>query len=311
MDYPHKPVLLEEVIRNLVTDKNGLYVDGTVGTGGHSIELANVLGEKGSLICLDRDQDAIKLSSERLNFLEQSVKVIKANYRELDRVLSELQIEGVNGVLLDLGMSSLQLERSSRGFSFNRDEPLDMRMDSDEKMTAGYLVNNLSLREIETLLREYGEEKRAKTIARAIVRAREAKPIETSYQLATLIRGVSPPTYKSKGKHPATRAFQALRIAVNNELENLKIFLNKAPSFISEGGRLVVLSYHSLEDRIVKQAMAMWERGCICPHDLPVCVCDKKIVFKRIHKKGISPGITEIKHNPRARSAIMRVAERV
>jgi 16S rRNA (cytosine1402-N4)-methyltransferase len=311
LDYPHQPVLLEEVIRNLVTVKNGIYVDGTVGTGGHSVGIGKVLGEKGSLICLDRDLDAIKLSSERLGFLGQGVKVIKHNYSEIGRMLTELQIKGVNGVLLDLGMSSLQLEGSNRGFSFSRDEPLDMRMDSDGKLTAGHLVNNLSLAEIETLLREYGEEKRAKTIARAIVRAREAKPIETSYQLATLISNVSPPAFKSKGKHPATRAFQALRIAVNNELENLKLFLNEAPSFILKSGRLVVLSYHSLEDRIVKRAMSMWEKGCVCPQDLPVCACGKKIMFKRINKKGIKPSEIEIKSNPRARSAIMRVAERI
>jgi 16S rRNA (cytosine1402-N4)-methyltransferase len=208
-------------------------------------------------------------------------------------------------------MSSFQLEGSGRGFSFSRNEPLDRRMDPDQEITAGYLVNNLSLGDIETLLREYGEEKRAKIIAGAIVRVRDEKPIHTSSQLATLIKSVSPPVYKSKARHPATRSFQAFRIAVNTELENLKTFLSEAPSLLLKGGRLVILSYHSLEDRIVKQKMAAWERGCTCPPDLPVCACGGEALFRRITKKGIRPGELEVESNPRARSAIMRVAERV
>lgn len=311
MQVPHKPVLLKEVIRFLITETEGLYVDGTLGTGGHSIAIGKYLGDKGGLICLDRDPDAVNLSKKRLGFLGRRLNVFRRNFAELDEILAGLEIQGVHGILLDLGMSSLQLERSTRGFSFSRDEPLDMRMDPDEPLTAGYLVNNLSPGEIENLLREYGEEKRAKSIARAIVRDRCEHPIETSSQLATLVRKVFPPDNRFKGKHPATRSFQALRIAVNKELENLKTFLDKAPSLLLKGGRLVILSYHSLEDRIVKQTMREWERGCTCPPGLPQCVCGKEKIFRRITRKGLKPGVDEIKQNPRARSAIMRVAERV
>lgn len=311
MEYPHQPVLVHEVVKYLVTDLDGTYVDGTVGSGGHSEALGKSLLGRGRLVCLDRDPDAVDLSRKRLAFLGEGVCVLKASYAGLDEVFKDLGLNQVRGVLLDLGMSSHQLEKSERGFSFSRDEPLDMRMDPNDALTARDLVNNLSPRDLEIILKDYGEERRAKLIARAIVRARQKKHIETSLELAGLIRSAFPPSRRPKATHPATRTFQALRIAVNRELQNIEIFLNKIPSLMAKGGRLVVISYHSLEDRLVKQAMSSWERGCTCPPDLPNCACGKVPLFKRIHKKGLKPSPGEIERNPRARSAVLRAAERI
>ncbi len=310
MEYPHDPVLASEVTEYLVTSPDGIYVDGTVGSGGHSNVIGSVLSG-GRLICLDRDPDAVALSRKRLAFLGNIVSVVKANYADLDKVLSDFGVKSIDGVLLDLGMSSYQLDRSGRGFSFSRNEPLDMRMDPEDKVTASDLVNHLSAEELENIMKAYGEEMRAKTIARAIVRARQNRPLETSSQLADLIRSVFPPSQRSRARHPATRVFQALRIAVNKELQNIETFLDKVPFFIAKGGRLVVVSYHSLEDRLIKQAMFGWENVCTCPPDLPVCACGKTPLFKRLTKKGLKPSKKEIERNPRARSAVMRAAERV
>jgi 16S rRNA (cytosine1402-N4)-methyltransferase len=311
LDYPHRPVLVQKVVKYLVAVPDGTYVDGTVGNGGHSLAIGKCLTGKGRLICLDKDPDAIAVSKERLAPLGKKIFVIRASYADLSQVLLELEVEKVDGVLLDLGMSSYQLEESGRGFSFLRDEPLDMRMDPDNELTARDLVNSLSPKELERTLKEYGEERRARSIARAIVRAREKGPIETSYRLAGLIKSVSPPSYGSKAKHPATRTFQALRIAVNKELQNIEVFLNKIPYLLTKGGRLVILSYHSLEDRRIKKAMFDWEKTCTCPPDFPRCVCGKTPMFKRLFKKGLRPDKGEIDENPRARSAVMRAAERI
>lgn len=311
MQYHHQPVLIQEVVKYLVPDSDGTYVDGTVGLGGHSLAIGKSLAKNGRLICLDRDPDAVRLSKKRLAFLGEAVCVIKANFSDLDKVLEDLSLARIDGVLLDIGMSSYQLEKSGRGFSFLRDEPLDMRMDPGDTLTARNLVNNLSLKELEGILRGYGEEKRAKLIARAIVTARRKAPIEASFQLGALVESLFPPSRRFKARHPATKTFQALRIAVNRELQNLKTFLDKIPLMISRGGRLVILSYHSLEDRLVKQTMSEWEKECTCPSDIPVCVCGKVPVFRRLIKKGIKPGREEIERNPRARSAVMRVAERI
>lgn len=311
MEYPHRPVLVHEVVKYLVSVPDGIYVDGTVGTGGHSLAIGKSLSGRGRLICLDRDPDAVSLSGERLVFLGDTVSVIRASYVDLDKVLEDLGLKDVNGVLLDLGMSSYQLEKSGRGFSFGRDEPLDMRMDPDDALTASHLVNNLSPRDLESILRGYGEERRARLIVRAIVRARRKKPIETSLQLAVVIKSVIPPSHRSNARHPATRAFQALRIAVNKELQNIDTFLSKIPLLIAKGGRLVVLSYHSLEHRLVKQAMFNWERGCTCPPDFPRCECGKVPLFRRLFKKGLKPSRGDIEENPRASSAILRAAERI
>jgi 16S rRNA (cytosine1402-N4)-methyltransferase len=309
--YPHRPVLVHEVVKYLVTVPEGVFVDGTVGNGGHSLALGKVLLGKGCLICLDRDPDAVALSKQRLAFLDDRVRVIRASYAALDEVIREEGFEKVDGVLLDLGMSSHQLDESGRGFSFLRDEPLDMRMDPGDEVTARSLVNNMSGRDLENILKKYGEERRAKSIVRAIVNTRREKPIKTSLELAELIKKISPPSRLSKGKHPATRTFQALRIAVNKEIQNIEVFLSKIPFLLAKGGRLVTLSYHSLEDRCIKKAMFEWEKGCICPPDFPRCVCGKVPLFKRLFKRPLRPGQKEIDENPRARSAVMRAAERV
>jgi len=311
LEYPHQPVLINEAIKYLCHIPDGVYADGTVGSAGHSLAIGKSLTEKGRLICLDRDPDAIRLSQNRLAFLGDRVNILKANYADLDKVIRDLGIDTLNGALLDLGMSSFHLDQSGRGFSFNRDEPLDMRMDPDEKDTAYDLVNNMAQQDLERILRTYGEEKKAKRIARAIVQSREKKPIETSFQLVSVINSALPAPYRFRAKHPATRTFQALRIAVNRELQNIETFLNKIPELLARGGRLVIISYHSLEDRLVKQAMVNWEKSCTCPPDFPQCVCKKTSLFRRLFKKGIKPSPREIKTNPRARSAILRAAERV
>ena len=309
--YPHQPVLVGEVLRCLITRPEGIYVDGTVGSGGHSEAIGEKIKRGGRLICLDRDAEAIRISTERLSHMADRVTLIQADYDELNKVLHDMGFKKVQGVLLDLGMSSYQLEQSGRGFSFTKDEPLDMRMDVNQEITASRLINHLTQRDLEKILRDYGEEKRAKAIAALVVRERKKKPVETSLQLANLVVAVIPPSRHPGMKHPATRTFQALRIAVNKELAHLEAFLDHAPSLINAGGRLVILSYHSLEDRRVKKAMMGWEKGCQCPPDLPVCICEKSPLFKRLVKRAIKPGEEEVKINPRARSALLRAAERI
>ena len=311
MAYPHQPVLVHEAVDCLLHRKTGIYVDGTSGSGGHGSLISKRLSPRGRLICLDRDPEAIRLSRARLADHSKATAFIQENFAELDTVLERLGIEKVDGVLLDLGMSTYQLEHSGKGFSFKRNEPLDMRMGPDAEQTAADLVNTLSAEAFENILKQYGEERRARSIARTIVRTRADSPIRTSSELASLIELVSPTSHRKRTIHPATRTFQALRIAVNNELENLDIFLEKIPSLMVKYGRLVILSYHSLEDRRVKQAMVQWESSCTCPPDFPVCVCDKTPQFKRIFKKGIKPSQEEIHMNPSARSAILRAAERM
>jgi 16S rRNA (cytosine1402-N4)-methyltransferase len=294
-----------------MTAADGIYVDGTVGNGGHSKAIGEKISAKGRLICLDRDSEAVRLSSERLSPLGERVIVLKGNYAELIQVLKGLGIEKVNGIFLDLGISSHQLEKSGRGFSFHRDERLDMRMDLDDKLTAHHIINTFSPKELEQILRDYGEEKRARKIVKSIERVRRTGPIDSSLHLAELIRSEIPVSHHPRAKHPATRTFQALRIAVNRELENLKALLDRVPPLLNEGGRLVIISYHSLEDRMVKQAMMNWERGCTCPPDFPYCRCGKVPLFNRVHKRGTKPDPREVEMNPRARSATLRAAERI
>jgi 16S rRNA (cytosine1402-N4)-methyltransferase len=309
--YPHRPVLVDEVVKVLSRIPDGVYVDGTVGSGGHSEAILKGLGNKGRLICLDRDSDAVLLTRRRLAPFGERVTVLKGSYADLDSILTGMGLEQADGVLLDLGISSFQIELSGRGFSFGREEPLDMRMDREIPVTAGQLINSLPLKELETILRDYGEEPRAKRIVKAVGERRRLGEIESSLQLAEIIRKVVPRSGRPGAKHPATRTFQALRIAVNRELENLDVLLGKAPSLIRRGGRLVVLSYHSLEDRMVKQAMLRWEKGCTCPPDLPRCACGKMPLFRRLSRKAVRPSQGEVQDNPRARSAILRAAERV
>jgi 16S rRNA (cytosine1402-N4)-methyltransferase len=303
-------VLLDESVGMLVTDPAGIYVDGTAGAGGHSEAIAASLKGGGCLICLDRDPDAVAAASERLKAFGSAVEVVRANFADLDKILEGRSVGKVSGILLDLGMSSLQIEGSGRGFSFLREEALDMRMDPESEITAYGLVNELPQEDLERILREYGEERKAKAIARAIVKEREAGAIRDSLRLAQIVSRVIPTT-SGRGIHPATRTFQALRIAVNRELELLKEFLDKAPDLIATGGRLVVIAYHSLEDRMIKGRMAQWERPCTCPTDLPSCVCGKRPLFRRVNKRAIRPTAAEIESNRRSRSAVLRVAERV
>jgi len=307
----HQSVLVGEVAQYLVHDPDGTYVDGTVGTGGHSEVIGSGLSPNGKLICLDRDPDAVRTSKKRLAFMGERVRVVKANYVALKDVLAEQACDAVNGVFLDLGMSSYQLEFSGRGFSFTRNEPLDMRMDPDEESTASELVNHAAPSELFKILKDFGEEKRAKLIVRAISNARRKSAIVTSSQLAALVKSAFPQAHRARRRHPATRTFQALRIAVNKELQNLQTFLDTIPLMIATGGRLVILSYHSLEDRLVKQTMMNWENPCTCPPEFLHCVCGKPPLFKRLFKKGIKPTAAEIERNPRARSAVLRAAERI
>ncbi len=309
--YPHKPVLVGEVLRFLLTDPEGVYVDGTVGNGGHSEAIAGRLCPGGRLIGLDRDEDAVRRSRERLAGFGERVTVLKGNFSDMGAVLEGLGRKRVDGILLDLGLSTLQLEHSGRGFSFNRDEPLDMRMDQRDRVTAKDLVNDLPARELEDILRKYGEERRARRIAALLEKARGSGGIQTSGQLSRLVESAVPRSKRPGSKNPATRTFQALRIAVNRELQNLDTFLEAAPSLIKEGGRVVILSYHSLEDRMVKQTMVRWEKGCTCPRELPRCACGRDPLFRRLHRKGIRPTQEEIAYNPRSRSATLRAAERV
>lgn len=304
------PVLVQETVRYLNLKPEAIYVDGTAGSGGHSLEILSHLPDNSRLICLDRDPDAIRLSLERLGS-DPRVHFTQANFSDLAGVMRDLTIEKIDGILLDLGMSSYQIEQSGRGFSFIREEPLDMRMNPNHKPTGEHLINSLSARALQTLLWEYGEERRAKTLARAVVKAREKEPIKTAAQLARIIEAATPRSHGPWKRHPATKTFQAIRIAVNSEMDNLETFLRKIPNLMAAEGRLVVISYHSLEDRQVKKAMVHWEKTCTCPPDFPVCVCDKSPAFKRVFKKGQKPEQAEIHHNPRARSAIMRVAERI
>jgi 16S rRNA (cytosine1402-N4)-methyltransferase len=311
LEYPHQPVLVREVLEDLITDPDGIYIDGTVGSGGHSEAIGRRIRGQGRLLCLDRDSEAIRISKQRLSFLGERVRFIKASYAEADQVLRDLGWGKAHGILLDLGMSGFQLEQSGRGFSFYRDEPLDMRMDPDAGLTAEHLIHHLSEKELEEILRQYGEERRARAIARRITQERKTKPILSSLHLAHLIESVVPRPRRTGAKHPATRTFQALRIAVNKELEHLTSFLDKCPSVLRGSGRVVILSYHSLEDRKVKQTMMDWEKGCQCPPTLPQCCCGKEPLFRRLHKKGVKPGPKEIEENPRARSAVLRAAERI
>ncbi|MGM0662962.1 MAG: 16S rRNA (cytosine(1402)-N(4))-methyltransferase RsmH [Thermodesulfobacteriota bacterium] len=311
MEYTHEPVLLEEAVQDLVTSTDGVYVDGTCGGGGHSTAIGKRLSASGRMICLDRDSEAVRQCAARMSFMEDRALVLKANFTDVGRILDESGLGKADGILLDLGLSSHQLDGSGRGFSFKRDEPLDMRMDPESVVTAGHLVNTLSEGELERILRAYGEEKRARAIARAVVRARRTEPVTSASRLASLIRSVVPPSRRPGEKDPATRSFQALRIAVNRELDNLRVFLDEVPGWINRGGRLVILAYHSLEDRMVKQALRAWEKGCTCPPDFPVCNCGKKPQFRPIRRRGLKPAREEISRNPRSRSVVLRSAERI
>ena len=305
----HTPVLLKEVVTQLQPHSGGLYVDCTVGGGGHAREILRACGPDGQLIGLDWDEEAIAASRERLNEFGGRVQLIRANYVELERVLMSFGVTTVDGVVFDLGVSSRQFDEAGRGFSFQREGPLDMRMNRQLGATARDVLRSASLEELARIFRVYGEEKRARAVARQIVAEREQTQLESTTQLARLVERTLGP--KRSGIHPATRVFQALRIAVNNELDNLKRGLEAGSRFLKDGGRLAVISFHSLEDRIVKQFFVEQSSGCICPPDLPVCACGRKQLLRIVTRKPVTPGEEEICANPRARSAKLRVAEKL
>jgi 16S rRNA (cytosine1402-N4)-methyltransferase len=307
----HQPVMVDEVVRFLITDPRGIYVDGTVGTGGHSLTIAKSLAPAGRLICLDVDRTSLEVARERLSQFAGRVTLVKESYVAIDTVLVEMGVEWVNGILVDLGFSSYQLESSGRGFSFQNDEPLDMRMDQEKPVNAADLVNAGSLESLQGILRDYGEERWAKRIAKAIVEERKKSPIRSTLQLARIAERTIPRRYHPRNIHPATRIFQALRIAVNRELQNLADFLKMVPLVLVQGGSLVVISYHSLEDRLVKQALRQWEGVEVYPRKVPVIHTPKKPLMKAVRKRALRPSQAELDRNPRSRSAVMRVAERV
>jgi len=305
----HTPVLLKEAVNLLAPRPGGLYVDCTVGGGGHAREILCACGPEGRLVGLDWDDQAILASRERLREFGARVQLVRASYVELERVLMSLGVTTVDGVLFDLGVSSRQFDAPERGFSFQREGPLDMRMNRQSGATARDVLRTASLEELARIFRVYGEEKRARAIARNIVSVREHDPLETTTQLARLVERVLGP--KRGTIHPATRVFQALRIAVNHELDNLKRGLESATRCLKAGGRLAVITFHSLEDRIVKQFFVDQSSGCICPPDLPACACGRKQVLRIVTRKPVTPGETEVHANPRARSAKLRVAEKL
>ncbi len=310
MEWTHKPVLLDECIEGLAVRPDGIYVDGTLGRGGHSREIAGRL-TTGHLYCIDRDMAAIEAAEERLAPWRERVTLLHGNFADLSALLEGAGVGGVHGMLFDLGVSSPQLDDAERGFSYLHDAPLDMRMDRSGALTAREVVNTWSQEELRRILFEYGEERYAPAIAKAVCRARETAPVETTLQLVELIRGAMPSAALREKQHPAKRSFQAIRIAVNGELEALPPMLSAAVDKLVPGGRLAVITFHSLEDRIVKRAMQEMARGCTCPPEFPVCVCGKKPKLRLLNRKPIVSGEAELRENPRARSAKLRLAERL
>ena len=306
MEYTHKPVLLDECIEALCIRSDGTYVDGTLGRAGHSREIARRLST-GRLICIDRDSAAIEAARERLAPWMERVKLVHSNFSELGSVLADE--EGVDGMLFDLGVSSPQLDDPERGFSYMHDAPLDMRMDRTSPLTAREVVNAWSFEELRRVLFDFGEERYAPAIARAIVRRREQRPIETTLELVDVIKSAMPPAALREKQHPAKRSFQAVRIAVNGELDALPPMLRAAADKLRPGGRLAVITFHSLEDRIVKRTLRELAQGCTCPPNFPVCVCGKKPLLRL--DKPVTPTAAEVAENPRARSARLRAAEKL
>ena len=308
--FGHKPVLLDECLDALDIKPEGIYLDGTLGRAGHSLEIAKRL-TTGRLICLDRDETAIQAAEIRLADYKDRVTLVHSNFSRIADVLRELDIDGVDGMLFDLGVSSPQLDEADRGFSYMHNAPLDMRMDRTAALTARDVVNGWSYEELRLILFEYGEERYAPAIAKAIVKRRQESPIETTGQLVDIIRGAMPPAALREKQHPAKRSFQAIRIAVNDELGELPPMLKAAAELLRPGGRLAVISFHSLEDRIIKKTLQELATGCTCPPNFPVCVCGKKPKMKLVSRKPIVAGEAELVYNPRARSAKLRVAEKL
>ena len=309
-EFHHVSVLLWECIEGLNIKPDGIYVDGTLGGAGHSSEIVKRL-DSGRHIGIDRDNVALKAAGERLAPYADKVTLVHSNFCEIRQVLDDLGIEGVDGILLDLGVSSPQLDDGARGFSYMADAPLDMRMNNEDPLTAHTVVNTWPYEELKRILYDYGEERYAPQIASAICRKREAKPIETTLELVDVIRSAMPPAALREKQHPAKRSFQAIRIAVNDELGSVEKVMRDAIPKLNKGGRLAVITFHSLEDRIVKNAMVAASKGCTCPPSFPVCVCGKKPRVKLITRKPIVSSDEELEVNPRARSAKLRICEKL
>ncbi|MBE5949269.1 MAG: 16S rRNA (cytosine(1402)-N(4))-methyltransferase RsmH [Lachnospiraceae bacterium] len=311
MAFEHKSVLLQECIDGLKIKADGIYVDGTLGGAGHSYEICKNLGENGRLIGIDQDADAIVAATERLSVFSDKVTVVRSNYCRIRQVMNELNISGVDGILLDLGVSSYQLDTAERGFTYREpDAPLDMRMDVRQELTARDIVNEYSEMELYRIIRDYGEDKFAKNIAKHIVKARQEHPIETAGELVELIRNAIPAKVRATGGHPAKRTFQAIRIECNKELEVLKESLDDMIDLLNPGGRLCIITFHSLEDRIVKVHFKQSENPCICPPDFPVCVCGKQPKGHNVTRKPVLPSDEELEFNKRSQSAKLRIFEK-
>ena len=310
MNFKHQSVLLDETIENLNIQPEGIYVDGTLGGGGHAFHVCSRLNEKGRFIGIDQDAAAIEAAGKRLSPFEDKVTIVRSNYSDMKQVLTDLGISRVNGIVLDLGVSSYQLDTVERGFTYRENAPLDMRMDQRQEKTARDIVNGYSEMELYGIIRDYGEDKFAQNIANHIVRAREDKPIETTDELTEVIKAAIPMKFRVVGGHPAKRTFQAIRIELNHELDVLKNHLNEMVELLDTNGRICIITFHSLEDRIVKNIFRKCENPCECPPSFPTCVCGKKSLGKVITRKPILPSEEELEVNPRSKSAKLRVFER-
>lgn len=310
MEFKHVSVLLNECIKGLNIKPNGTYVDCTLGGAGHSSHILNNLSKDGVLVGIDQDRDALTAAKERLKDYD-NVRYVHSNFYNIDNILSDLDIEKVDGILMDLGVSSYQLDEASRGFSYMQDAPLDMRMNRDNDFSAYDIVNNYSEEQLYKIIKDYGEERFAKRIANFIVNAREINPIQTTLELVEIIKNAIPAKARREGPHPAKRTFQAIRIEVNSELKILNKTIEDGVERLNKGGRMVIITFHSLEDRIVKLKYRELENPCTCPKEFPMCVCGKKPTIKVLTRKGLAPSKEEIEENPRSRSAKVRILEKI
>ncbi len=307
----HTPVMQREVVESLHLRPGGIYVDGTIGGGGHAFEILRETSPNGLLIGIDVDDDALRESEERLKLFGNRKIIVKGNFADIDTILEKLNIKGVDGILLDLGVSSYQLKTADRGFSFSLNATLDMRMDQSHGPSAYDIINTFPEKELVKIIKDYGEEIMAERIVKAISVRRKVTPIKTTADLADIIARAVPSRFKPKKIHPATRTFQAIRISVNSELLNLYNAIDRGVDVLKKSGRFSIISFHSLEDRIIKNCFRSWEKGCNCPPDIPVCACHRKAKLKVLTKKPLTPAASEIESNPKARSAKLRTAERI
>lgn len=310
MEFKHVSVLLQETVDGLQVKPTGIYVDGTLGGGGHSYEICKRLDSEGRLIGIDQDAEALEAAKKRLEEFSDRTTFVKSNYEQMREVLAELAIDKVDGIVLDLGVSSYQLDNAERGFSYMEDAPLDMRMDREQRLSARDIVNEYPQEELFRIIKEYGEERYARSIARNICKRREDKPIETTFELVDIIRASIPAKARNGKGHPAKRTFQAIRIECNRELEVLREALDTMVDLLRDGGRISIITFHSLEDRMVKTSFRQFENPCTCPPNFPVCVCGKKSKGKVITRKPILPSEEELEHNTRSKSAKLRVFEK-